>query len=108
MQNIPASETLPRCAHHVYWPAGDLAAYGCGTCRTRFPNSAAALGTFEMPKLSTHSADTLRANGHDPGACPNCESHFHYQVGANKARCADCGTEYRKKSRAENGMDIAA
>jgi ribosomal protein L37AE/L43A len=77
-----------------------------------FPPEAVADGLFVMPKLNTRPEDSLRANSHTEGACPDCESQFHYEISRTLARCADCGHEFKLPKRmrcAENGrVEVAA
>jgi hypothetical protein len=111
MQTIPVGGTIPRCPHSCYVAPQDLKlglSWGCGTCRQQFPPEAVAIGTFEMPRLNVREEGAMRANGHDPNACPKCESYFHYQVGPTKARCAECSHEYHLAQKARAPEEAVA
>lgn len=56
----------------------------CSICHTQF--------TIDAPQH-------LRANNHQPGICPNCQSGVHFEVDSKTWKCADCDTNYKAPRR---------
>lgn len=107
---IPASGTIRRCKHSVYWPLGDKIAWCCGLCNPTAARPKGAPLNVVLPKHFADDADMLRANKTEGGRCPECHSRIHFDGGDNWV-CADCGHVYsapRKKTAETELVEVAA
>ena len=98
---------MERCKHSVYLATPEEVktrkSYNCSICRPEFDDSFLRLrgdvfseaAKFHIPRHGQFNEnDSLRANAHNPGFCPECGSGLHYEEGKDWV-CADCSHRWK-------------